>query len=103
MNMRNRSLEHNGYATLEETLLAFSVEELKSLARLVAKHLPPRKAGLVQLLKREMTGAGIKRLWEELDETERLAVSESLHLPGRTSTFCSSCCPKGAVTNDRAL
>ena len=77
--MRDRHLEHDGYATLEETLLAFSVEELKSLARLVAKRSPTRKSELVLLLKREMTGPGIKRFWEELDEIEQLAVSESLH------------------------
>ena len=80
--MRDRPLEHDGNATLEETLLAFSVEELKSLARLVAKRSPPRKAEIVRLLTREMTGPGIKRFWEELDETERLAVSESLHTWG---------------------
>ena len=67
-------------ANLAEALGLLSVEDLKKLLRLtpeVAK--PTRKADLIAALERQLDGDRLRRLWRGLDETQQLAVRETLY------------------------
>ena len=67
-------------ANLAEALGLLSVEDLKKLLRLtpeVAR--PTRKADLIAALERQLDGDRLRHLWHGLDETQRLAVRETLY------------------------
>ena len=68
--------------TLSEALNLLSVVRLKALLDLLSgTSRPTRKAEIIAVLRRRLTGKSLQRLWHELDETQRLAVSETLYGP----------------------
>ena len=68
--------------TLPEALNLLTVDRLKVLVDLLPNATrPARKVELIALLRRRLTGKSLQKLWHELDETQRLAVSETLYGP----------------------
>ena len=45
----------------------------------VAKPQPTRRADMVAVIESRLSGISLRRLWEDLDELQRLAVSEAPH------------------------
>lgn len=66
--------------TLEDALSALTVPTLRSMMELlpVPKLRPKLKAGMVDDIRLRLTGKSLRELWERLDETQRLAVTETL-------------------------
>ena len=75
-------LEH---AKLEEALLALRGEDLRAMTKLLplAKPLPTRKADMAIAIMGHLAGERLSDVWEDLDETQRLAVAEALYDPDR--------------------
>jgi len=75
-------LEH---AKLEEALLALPGDDLRAMTRLlpVARPYPTRKADMATAIMRHLVGERLSDVWEDLDETQRLAVAEALYDPDR--------------------
>ena len=71
-------LEH---AKLEEALLALRGEDLRAMTKLlpIAKPLPTRKADMATAIMGHLAGERLSDVWEDLDETQRLAVAEALY------------------------
>ena len=68
--------------TLSEALNLLTVDRLKELIDLLSStSRPTRKAEIITVLRRHLTGKSLQKLWHELDETQRLAVSETLYGP----------------------
>ncbi len=68
--------------TLSEALNLLTVDRLKELLDLLSgTSRPTRKAEIIAVLRRRLTGKSLQNLWHELDETQRLAVSETLYGP----------------------
>ena len=68
--------------TLSEALNLLTVVRLKALLDLLSgTNRPTRKAEIIAVLRRRLTGKSLQRLWHELDEPQRLAVSETLYGP----------------------
>ena len=68
--------------TLSEALNLLTVDQLKELIALLPDVTrPTRKAEIVAVLERHLTGKSLTRLWHDLDETQRLAVGETLYNP----------------------
>ena len=78
--MRYRDLAL-GFATLEEALNSYRVQELKELAGLVMHKPPTRHGELVTAIREAMAGDGLRKLWDRLSPLDRDAVSEALHSP----------------------
>src|SRR5215211_508986 len=67
------------FSTLHEALEFRNNEHLqKLLALLPSKDRPTRKANLVGLIEKEMAGDNLRRLYEQLDDMQRKAVSEAV-------------------------
>ena len=67
---------------LSETLNLLTVDRLKELIDLLpGATRPTRKAEIIAVLRRRLTGKSLPKLWHELDEIQRLAVSETLYGP----------------------
>ena len=66
--------------TLEDALSALTLPTLRSMMELlpVPKPRPKLKAGMVDAIRLRLTGKSLRQLWERLDETQRLAVTETL-------------------------
>ena len=68
--------------TLSEALNLLTVDRLKELIDLLTGATrPTRKAEIIAVLRRRLAGKSLAKLWHELDETQRLAVSETLYGP----------------------
>ena len=66
--------------TLSEALNLLTVDQLKRLIDLLPDATrPTRKAEIIAVLRRRLAGKSLKQLWHDLDETQRLAVSETLY------------------------
>ena len=70
-------------ATLSDALALMRSDELRPMmSRLsVPKPRPTRKADMVAAVESRLAGESLRRLWDDLDETQRFAVSEALHDP----------------------
>jgi hypothetical protein len=68
--------------TLSEALARHTVDELKALAALLPE-IPRvgRKDELIAAILSHLGGAALHSLWDRMDETQRLAVAESLYTP----------------------
>ena len=77
-----RLQEEIGFRTLREALSTQGVDELKHRARLFDVSAPTRKAELVDHLVSQLEGAGLRRLWERLDDVSKKAVAEAVYDPG---------------------
>jgi hypothetical protein len=65
---------------LKEVLARHTVDELKSLMRCLPDASPTgKKDDLVSKIHRSLAGAGLHALWNRLDDTQRLAVAETLY------------------------
>ncbi|HEX8846072.1 MAG TPA: hypothetical protein VF791_15585 [Pyrinomonadaceae bacterium] len=68
--------------SIVEALNHLTVDDLKKhLALLPTADKPTRKVELVIEIARHLEGDGLLRLWEQLDETQKAAVSEVVHSP----------------------
>jgi hypothetical protein len=77
-----RHKEELKLATVIEALGHLTVDDLKKhLALLPTAEKPTRKPELVAEIARHLEGDGLRKLWEQLDETQRKAVSEVVHSP----------------------
>ncbi|MHB1710541.1 MAG: helicase-associated domain-containing protein [Acidimicrobiales bacterium] len=66
--------------TLESALSdTMTVDELKQLASLTGIALPTRKAELARVISGYLAGSGLHRVWDNLDELQKAAVSEVVH------------------------
>lgn len=66
--------------TLAEALHLMTVDQLKSLVALLpTTEKPTRKLELVSLIERHLDGDRLRGLWEQLDDLQQKAVSESIH------------------------
>ena len=71
--------------TLSEALHLLTVDRLKELLDLLSgTNRPTRKSEIIAVLRRRLAGKSLQKLWHELDETQRLAVSETLYGPDGT-------------------
>ena len=70
-------------ATLSDALALLRIDDLRPMMRRlsVPKPLPTRKADMVTAVESRLAGESLRRLWDELDEKQRFAVSEALHDP----------------------
>lgn len=68
-------------ATLSDALMLIGVERIRPLLTLLSlpKPLPTRKADMVQAIVDRLSGRGLRHTWDRLDETQQLAVRETLH------------------------
>ena len=67
-------------STLKEALARLTVDDLKSLLRCLSDTVPTgRKDDLVNKLHQSLDGAGLRALWNRLDDMQRLAVAETLY------------------------
>ena len=70
-------------ATISGTLSLLSADVLRPMMALlpIARPCPTRKADIVAAIEGHLAGSLLPKLWEALDETQQLAVSEALHAP----------------------
>ncbi len=70
---------------LDDCLISLNVDPLRQMVKWleVPKPLPTRKVDMVKAIKKRLTKRFLRRLWQSLDETDRLAVCETLHSPFR--------------------
>jgi hypothetical protein len=67
-------------ATVSEALDLLRVDQLKQLLSLLpTKERPTKKEGLIALIERHLSGEQLRALWEQLDETQKLAVAETIY------------------------
>ena len=67
-------------STLKEALARLTVDDLKALMRCLSDTAPPgRKDDLVNKIHQSLDGAGLRALWNRLDDMQRLAVAETLY------------------------
>ena len=73
-------------ATISEALSILPGDALRPLMGLlpIDRPLPTRKADMVIAIERHLSGNSLRELWDRLDETQRLAVSEALSAPHST-------------------
>ncbi len=66
---------------LAKALASLSNDDLRVMVNWlsVPKPRPTRKADMVAAIESRLAGASLRRLWDDLDEVQRLAVSEALH------------------------
>jgi hypothetical protein len=75
-----RQKETPAIPTVHETLDVLTIEQLKPLVALLpTKGRPARKGELVALIEQYLSGKRLRALWEQLDETQKLAVAETIH------------------------
>ena len=68
-------------STLAKALAALNNRDLTVMVNWlsVPKPRPTRKADMIAAIETRLGGASLRRLWDELDEIQRLAVGEALH------------------------
>src|SRR4051794_39371185 len=82
INQMPRHKEGLKLTTVIEALNCLTVDDLKKhLALVPTTEKPTRKPELVAEIARHLEGDGLRKLWEQLDETQRKAVSEVVHSP----------------------
>jgi len=69
-------------ATLEEALRTCSALRLRAMGRLLLAAPPMRKAELLPAILEALTDEKLRELWDRMEETDRIAVSEVVHGPG---------------------
>lgn len=69
---------------LAKALGALNNRDLAVMVRWLSVPKPPptRKADMIAAIERRLGGASLRRLWDDLDEVQRLAVGEALHDAG---------------------
>lgn len=75
-----KATESPAASSVRAALEVFTVERLKQLLNLlpgVSK--ATRKADLITVIEGQLLGEGLQQLWEQLDDTQRLAVAEALY------------------------
>ena len=70
-------------ATIAEALSLLPGDVLRPMMGLLprARPLPTRKADMVAEIEHHLSGTSLEKLWDKLDGTQRLAVSEALDTP----------------------
>lgn len=82
INRMTRHKEALKLPTVAEALSQLTVDDLKRhLALMPTAEKPTRKPELVAEIARHLEGDALRRLWEQLDGTQRAAVSEVVHSP----------------------
>ena len=68
-------------ATLEDALSGLMVPVLRPMIKLLnlPKPRPRLKVDMVEAIRERLTGRLLRELWERLDETQKLAVAETIH------------------------
>ncbi len=67
--------------TVEEGLYYYTVDELKKILQLLPIAAgPTRKAEMVDAISSYLLGPGLKQQWQDLNELQRAAVAEAIHL-----------------------
>lgn len=68
-------------ATLTDALMLINADNIRPMLSLtgVPKPLPTRKADMVRAIVGRLSGSGLRQTWDRLDETQQLAVRETLH------------------------
>jgi hypothetical protein len=75
-----RYADRSSLPTLRIALDYFTnADEIKKLLASVGYRTPGRKAELIDQVVRSLEGDGVRRVWEQLDETQRAAVAEVVH------------------------
>jgi hypothetical protein len=75
-----RDNENLSIPSVRAALDLLTVDKLKKLLSLLPGDLKAtRKADLVEVIERHLHGEKLKELWEKLDETQRLAVAETMY------------------------
>jgi hypothetical protein len=75
-----RQKETPAIPTVHEALDVLTIEQLKPLVALLpTAERPTRKGELVALIEQYLSGTQLRALWEQLDETQKLAVAETIH------------------------
>ena len=75
-----RAQETPTIPTVHEALDLLTVPQLKELVALLpTQERPARKGELVELVEQHLSGERLRALWEALDETQKLAVAETIH------------------------
>ena len=70
-------------ATVTEGLTFRTVDDLKKLLRLLPIHKKPtRKAELVSAIATYLTGPGLEKCWQDLDQLQQAAVAEAVYVTG---------------------
>jgi len=70
-----------GLPTLEIGLDSVNVDELKKLATLTGQKALGKKADIIAIIVRQLSGERLRAAWEGLDELQRAAVAETVHSP----------------------
>ena len=65
--------------TVHETLDVLTIEQLKPLVALLPTEEDRLAKELVALIEQYLSGKRLRALWEQLDETQKLAVAETIH------------------------
>ncbi len=75
-----RPKESPTIATVYEALDLLTVDQLKQLLSLLpTKERATKKGELMALIERHLCGERLRALWEQLDETQKLAVAETIY------------------------
>jgi len=75
-----RQQETPAIPAVHEALDVLTIEQLKPLVALLpTAERPTRKGELVALIEQYLSGKQLRALWEQLDETQKLAVAETIH------------------------
>jgi hypothetical protein len=75
-----RQKETRTIPTVHEALDLLTVDQLKPLVALLpTQERPTRKGDLVELVEQHLSGERLRVLWEQLDETQKLAVAETVY------------------------
>ena len=75
-----RQKETPAIPAVHEALDVLTIEQLKPLVALLpTAERPTRKGELVALIEQYLSGKQLRALWEQLDETQKLAVAETIH------------------------
>jgi len=79
-----RQKETPAIPAVHEALDVLTIEQLKPLVALLpTAERPTRKGELVALIEQYLSGKQLRALWEQLDETQKLAVAETIHYEHR--------------------
>ncbi len=67
--------------TLRAAIERRTIDELKPLAKHFVSRVPVRKVDLVELLVKQLEGDGLRAVWDQLTEVQKIAVAETVHDP----------------------
>ena len=68
-------------ATLTDALMLINADNIRPMLALtgVPKPLPTRKADMIRAIVGRLSGSRLRQMWDRLDETQQMAVRETLH------------------------